>query len=285
MEGPPDSFFTDLSTIASDGYLSPTSESFGGNMTPYIRLKTVNGDTVNNDFVSALKIGKWLTLEVETIMTTGSPGTPPPGMDAEVTNYVSRYISAYIANGNAHPFNNATIFKPVSTEAEYMAWMFMYPSIEAGISDMASHISGSPTNTIYMVTPEPTAGDKIGSMDMKMVFTKSATGEIVLNVSCQSDGKPVAGTYSGSGTLQTPAGDMSTTLSMGFSTSGPPSSVTLVGTTETAPITTVRIYMNPTTMSATGEVFDSSGTLLGTIEGSSSGGKVYIGATSEAFTF
>ncbi|MDD4178595.1 MAG: hypothetical protein PHH14_00890 [Candidatus Margulisbacteria bacterium] len=253
-------------------------------MTPYMRLKTVGGTIVNNDFVSTKKIGKWLTLEVQTIMTTGSPGSPPPGMDAEISNYISRYITAYIAGSNVHPFSNTTIFKPASTEAEYMAWMFMYPSIEAGISQMAASIPGAPS-TIYMVTPEPTANDKIGSMDMKMVFSNSATGEVVLSVTCGSDGKPVAGTYSGSGTLQTPAGNMSTTLSMGFSASGPPSSVTLVGTTETAPITTVRIYMNPTTMSATGEVFDSSGTLLGTIEGSSSGGKVYIGGTSEAFTF
>ncbi|MFA4843871.1 MAG: hypothetical protein WC632_02840 [Candidatus Margulisiibacteriota bacterium] len=283
LGGPPASFFTSLTTgtASIDGYLSPTSESVGGNMTPYMRLKTVGGDIVNGAFLANKKIGKWLTLEVEDIMG-GTEGVIPNGMTVEVSSYVARYVAAYIAGANTHPFTNTTIFRPISTEADYMAWMFMYPSIEAGISTMAQFMPGAPSH-IYMITPEVTNLDKIGGMEMKMVFSKSATGEITISVNTGPEGRPVAGIYSGASTLTTPAGSLEATMSMNFTADGPPSWLRVVGTTEAAPKYTVIVNMNPATMTATGEVLDSSGTRIGTLEGSSTGGNVYIGGSKEAF--
>lgn len=278
--GPPASFF---SPISADGYMLATTESVGGNLTPYMRLKTAGGDVVNSTFLSSKSIAKFLTLEVSNIMGAGE-GQKAAGMDADIENYVARYVAAYIAGGNVHPFSNTTLFRAISTEADYMAWMFMFPSIEAGVSVMASHIPGGPSH-LYMVTPEATDSQKIGGMDMKMVFAKSATGEIVLSVSTNTNGKPVAGTYSGRGTLTTPSCSLETTLLITFSSDGPPSALKVVGTTETTPKYTVVVNMSPTTMTATGEVRNSTGTVIGTLEGTNAGGKVYAGGSSEAFSF
>lgn len=285
QSGPPDSFFVSLltGTASIDGYLSPTSESVGGNMTPYMRLKTKGGSLVNGAFLSNKKIAKMITVEVQAMMSAGEHQMPQ-GITAEVENYVSRYVTAY-KNSGVHPFNDQTIFRAVSTEADYMAWMFMYPgSMESGMSSMAQQYNPGAPSHVYTTTPEASTNDKIGAMEMKMVFSKSATGEIVLSVNTEPGGKPVTGTYSGTGTLTTPAGSMETTLSMGFSTDGPPTSVTLTGTTESTPAYTVKVYMCPMTMTATGEIF-SGGTRIGTLEGSPAGGRVYIGTSTEAFSF
>jgi hypothetical protein len=276
--GPPSSFF---SPVSADGYMSPTSESIGGNMTPYMRLLTKGGDVVNAAFLAAgnKKITKWLTLEVADIMGAGE-GNSPAGMSAEVQSLVTRYAQYYLTNGT-HPFNDSSFFRAISTEADYMAWMFMYPTIESSIS---RNLPGGVPH-LYMATPEVTASQKIGGMQMKMVFANTATGEITLIVSTETQGKPISGTYSGRGTLTTAIGSLETTLIMGFTTDGPPSSLKVIGTTETTPKYTVIINMSPTTMTATGEVLDSGGTRIGTLEGTPTGGRVYIGASSEAFSF
>jgi hypothetical protein len=285
--GPPASFFDPISV---DGYMLATTESVGGNMTPYIRLKTVGGVPVDRTFLASLKIAKWLTLEVQTIMNSGGSGRIPPGMTAEVISYAQRYVTAYIASSpiaanRTHPFSDATLFRIASTEADYMAWMFMYPSIEAGISQMALNITSEAPSHVYMVTPEATNSQKIGGMQMKMVFAKSATGEITIDTNTDPDGKPIVGTYSGKGTLTTPIGSMETTMLITFNSAGPPSALKVVGTTETTPKYTVVVNMSPTTMTATGEVRNSAGTVIGTLEGTSTGGKVYVGTSSEAFSF
>jgi len=272
--GPPDSFFTVDLLNSADGYLQPTTEAVRGNMTPYLKLYSKSGQGIYGAFLSGKTIAKFITVEVQSIFSS-SPGSPPPGITEEVSYYISRYLAAQ------DPFGDPTIFRQISTEADYLCWAFIFPSMEAGVN---SH-PGLPAH-VYFTTPEANDDFKIGSMECKMVFSKAATGELSLFLPTAPGGKPISGTYGGSGELATPAGSMKVTLFMTFSADGPPTSVTFLGTTEATPKCTVIVYMNPATMSATGEVFDSSGTKIGTLEGSAAGGgKVYIGATSEAFSF
>lgn len=276
---PPSGFFTENLLTSPDGYMRVTTEAAGGNMTPYLKLYTVGSDAIYGTFLNGKMIAKFITVEVQTLFSSG-PDTAPPGITEEVSYYISRYLTAYHALGDNHPFTDGTIFRQINTMADYLAWAFMFPSMEAGVN---SHMPPGPY--IYFVTPEVIASNKIGAMECKMVFSKNITGEVKVLISTEPEGKPVAGSYSGSGKLTTPRGTLEATITLTHSTSGPPTAVTIIGTTESTPAYTVLVYMNPATGTATGEVRDSSGTKIGTLEGSAAGGKVYIGSTSETFTF
>jgi hypothetical protein len=270
--GPPDTFFTyDLST-STDGWLSPvTREAMGGNMRPYMRLRTVGGDIIANAFLTGKKIADLSPCTVE-LMMNGTPGTPPVGINTGITSFVTKFVA-----DPADP----SLYINVRYMADYIAWAFMYPSMESG---MASHGHPLPAGA-HLTTPEAGANDKIGTMDMRMVFSSFATGEVIISVPTEPGGRPNSGTYSGFGTLEASGVRLNSTVTMQFGASGPPSGVTITGTDEITGNTVV-VSFYPATMTGSGTLYNSTGTLIGTFEGSSSGGIYYkAGGSAEAFTF
>ncbi|MBI5700774.1 hypothetical protein HZC34_02860 [Candidatus Saganbacteria bacterium] len=276
--GPPDSFFTPL---PADGYISPTTESLGGNMTPYIKLITVGGTTIDAAFLSGKKIAIIGTVDAKSILS-GSPGSMPAGFNAGLMSFMDNFEGTA---STQEAYASASIFHAITTEAEYLCWAFIFPSMESSIISAGGGAATS-MNGKHLITPEVTASNKIGSMAVKMVFSKTATGEIVVNVNTAPTGRPTSGTYSGSGKLTTAVATLDAVMSMVFGSSGPPTSVTIIATTESSPAITVSVSMNPSTGGLpSGSLFNSAGTLIGTLEATSSGGRVYIGNTSEAFSF
>jgi hypothetical protein len=270
-------------TASVDGYFSPiTTSVLGGNMSPYIRLNTVGGVVVKGTYLSGKKIADLSPCSVEAIFA-GSPTEKPAGIDTGITSFIANWMA--VTTGGTNPsagYSSSTLFTGLKYMSDYLCWAYIYPTMESGMAN----ISGWPASA-HITTPEAGTTDKIKSMDCKMVFANVVTGEIVVNIACETDGRPSVGTYSGTGKLTTPVATMDVTASLVFPTAGsPPSSVTLVGTNETAPLYTVIVEItDPAAGTGTGKILDSNGTQIATLEASASGGKVTVSGTSETFTF
>jgi len=134
--------------------------------------------------------------------------------------------------------------------------------------------------------------DKVGSMVSRLVFQNDLSGEISINMPCESlgDPKPAIGTYSGAGII---------TLPSGLGTVDATATITFVavGTTDVAPSTItisgsispgnnyMYTSMDPISQVGSGYISDEAGNQLGTFETTATGGIFYSGGTYESFTF
>jgi len=277
---PPPAFFTYDLTTSTDGYFAPSSTVLGGKMQPYIRLHTIGGSIVNGDYLTTTeggvkKIADLSPCTVEAIFA-GSPTVPPVGIVTGTQNFITNWLA-----------NPTTAYTSIKYMGDYLCWAYIYPTIEAKINASSHPL---PSALMHLTTPLAGNSDKIKSMDNKMVFSGIVTGEIMVNVPCEPDGRASLGTTSGTGKLLTPGSTMDVTTSLTFTTLGqPPSLVTVVATNETSPFYTTIVYVtSPTTGVGTGEIWDystSPGTLIGTLTSSPTGGSITVGATTETFTF
>ena len=147
----------------------------------------------------------------------------------------------------------------------------------------------SPPNGVHFATPEALAGDKLSSLEARMVFSNTATGEIVLDLPTSSEGggSPLLGTYSASGNLQTARGTLDATVSLTLigSTAGPTiSDIHITGRTTPEGY---RISCHTNVLGAgTGVISNEAGALIATMETTSLGGIIYpVGGTAESFSF
>jgi hypothetical protein len=267
---PPGLFTQDMTTgtTSADGYFTPLATPlFSGKLTPYIRFINRGGEVINGSFFSGKQLADLSPCTVESVFA-GGPSSPPYRIATGIQN-----------------FKNNQTYNSIKYMADYLAWAYIYPTMETSIR---SHFS-LPSN-IHLTSPQAVNTDKILAMDNKMVYSGLITGEIVVRVSCEVSGQASIGTYSGSGTLETPVGDMNVTTSLTFTVLGnPPSLVTVTATNETTPFYTTIVYVtSPTTGVGTGEIWDysvSPAVKIGTLSTTSSGGTVTVGATTETITF
>lgn len=290
MGNPPPAFFTQDMTASTDGYFNPLATPvLGGKMTPYIRLHNVSDEVIAGTFFSGKKIAIFPGCSVEAIFA-GGPTKAPEGIVAGVGSFLNTWMSTTSGGSNpAAGYASASLFAPITTMGDYLCWAYIYATMESVMTTKSYGGHPWPAGAT-ITTPEATDNDKIGSMDNKMVYSGPVSGEIVVNVPCERDGRAKIGTHSGSGTLITPVATMDVTTSLTFTALGdPPTLVTVVATNETAPLYTTIVYItSPTTGVGTGEIWDYSttpATLIGTLTSSATGGSVTIGATTETFTF
>jgi len=270
--GPPDSWFdTDLSA-STTGWVLATTESIGGNVTPYMRLFNKSGNLVTGSFLTSKQIANFSPATLTGIMTSG-PGAAPTGLVTGIGNFITKYHSGGISTD---------AYTSINTIAGYLAWAFIYPTMEASLVGVAPGW----TADIHTTTPQPTANDKIGSMEVKMVFTKttSATGEILMGMAVDSSGRPLDGTNTGTGVLYTPKNVMDVTQVMTF-VDNSPTTMTFTGVTRDTPKRTITLTVNPLNGSGTGKILDENGVEIGTITFTSAGGSLTMGGVTEAFTF
>lgn len=270
--GPPDIFFiTDMRT-SSDGWIRPTTQEVaGGKITPYMRMYDRAGSALWGSTFNPNNIRKVANLSPCTmrIIMSGGPGA---GMPTGLMQGIQSFT--YLATTDA-----STAYYAISTEGDYLGWAFVMATMEAGFRQ-DPHFA-LPAN-IHLSTPEAGALNKIGTMECKMVFGSGATGEVIVSVSVEEGGKPNNGSYSGTGSVTFGGVAHSTTITLTFS-NGNPSSMTITLTDPSGNVLT--LTGNPQTGIATGTLKDSAGNTIGTLEASSTGGKIYKGGTSEAFTF
>jgi hypothetical protein len=287
MGTPPPAFFTfDLTTI-TDGYFTPSGTELGGNMQPYIRLHTIGGDIVTGTYLSNKKIADLTPCSVEAIFA-GSPTVPPvglPGPTGGMANFVNNWIAA--SSGGSNPtgaYTSSTVYYPIKYMGDYLCWAYIYPTIEAKVN---AGTQPFPYPAMHLNTPEAVNNDKIASLDSKMVFSNTATGELVLNMTCLPDGRVAVGDYYGSGKIMTRVSTMDVTAGLHFDTAGePPYLVTFIGTNETDPLYTVVVNItSPEVGTGTGTIYDNTGAVVGTLTAAPGGGSVTIGGTTEVFTF
>ncbi len=262
---PPPGLFTQDMTASSDGYFRPLANTlFSGKLTPYIRFINRGGEKIDSSFFSGKAIANLSPCSVESVFA-GGPNQPPYGITTGITNFMS----------------NRT-YTSIKYMGDYLAWAYIYPTMEAAIR---SHYS-LPSN-VHLTSPEAVDTDKILAMDNKMVYSGQITGEIVVTVSCESDGRAKIGTYTGMGDLLTPVGTVDVTTMMTFTVLGdPPSFLKVIATNEASPFYTTIVYVtNPSTAIGTGEIFDDQGGRVGTLECDTTGGAVTVGETREAFDF
>lgn len=284
-DGPPDSFFT-VNLAAQEGddvYINVTGEAVSGNMTPYMRQLTAAGLPVNGAAIfSGKKIAKLGTFEVRD-MFGGSPGSGmPAGMAEGINTFTNEVMASLLAGQN--PYNSSECFQSITTLADYQVWVSNW----MGLNNFLSTFTGATGITIC--TPEPDlATEGVGSMEIKMVFSKNVTGEIAIRISTKSttDSGPLAGTYSGIGTLLVPEGTMETTLAMTFYGTNPASleGISLTGVT-TPDGFTISCNMDPFTGIGSGRISGEAGTSLATFEFTSSGGTFYpVGGTADSYSY
>jgi hypothetical protein len=258
-------------------------------MTPYIRLRTATGEVITGAYFTGKKIAIFPGCSVEAIFA-GSPTSAPVGIVTSVASFLNTWMSTTSGGSNpAAGYASSTLFAPITTMGDYLCWAYIYSTMESVMTTKSYGGHPWPAGA-KITTPEAGAEDKIGSMDNKMVFSDMVTGEIDISMDCHSDGRTKVGSYYGSGKLTTPVATMDVTSILTFTVAGdPPSLVTMVGTNETAPLYTTKIYItNPSTGVGTGEIWDysvSPATQIGTIITSATGGSVTVGATTETFTF
>jgi hypothetical protein len=267
---PPGLFTQDMTTgtASVDGYFTPLATPlFSGKLTPYIRFINRGGEVIKGPFFSGKQIANLAPCSVEAVFA-GGPGQPPVGIATGMQNFMT--------NQN---------YNSIKYMADYLAWAYIYPTMETAVR---SHFS-LPSN-VHLTSPQAVTTDKILAMDNKMVYSGVITGEIVVTVSCEADGRAKVGTWTGTGTLETPVGKTDITTGITFTTLGnPPTLVTVVATNETAPQYTTIVYVtSPQTGVGTGEIWDYSVTpavQIGTLTTSSTGGTITVGVTTETFTF
>ena len=271
MGTPPPAFFTFDLTTSTNGYFTPSGTELGGNMQPYIRLHTIGGNLVNGDYLTTTeggvkKIADLSPCSVEAIFA-GSPTVAPVGITEGMNNFMAKYLA-----------DPATAYTPIIYMGDYLCWAYIYPTMEA-----THPLPGG----VHLTTPLAGNPDKIASLDSKMVFSNTATGELVLNMTCLPDGRVAVGDYYGSGKIMTRVSTMDVTAGLHFDTAGePPYLVTFIGTNEAPPLYTVVVNItSPEVGTGTGTIYDNTGAVVGTLTAAPGGGSVTIGATTEIFTF
>ena len=270
---PPPAFFTYDMTTSTDGYFAPGGTALGGNMQPYIRLRTVGGDIVGGNYFTTTeggvkKIADLSPCSVEAVFA-GSPTQAPVGIVTGMNNFVTNYQA-----------NPTTAFTSIKYMGDYLCWAYIYPTMEAN----APHPLPSGA---HLTTPIAAANDKIAALENKMVFSNIASGEITMSLPTHPDGRVKAGTYTGSGKITTAVATMDVTNNLIFNKAGePPSSVTITATNESAPKYTVVITVSdPSTGTGTGKIYDETGAEIGSLKTTAGGGSATIDATTETFTF
>ena len=278
--GPPDSFNDNIltGTASLDGFVSAlTAGQSIGFITPYIRLKTRNGNIVAGSYLNGKKIAILGTVEV-TDMMNSSPGEDIPGMQAGIMSFIGLF-SAEVAALN-DPYANNQLFEQITTINEYMAWTSIWPTIEASLLDDPQLIV--PAN-INLTTPEAEINDQIGSMETKMVFANDG-GSIIFGIPWAVDGGPEDGSTSGTGNITIFGITMEAELGMTFSNKIP-TNLTIVGTIPANSNIVTVAMSDPTTGAGTGALI-SGETTIATIEVTSSGWTAYFAGgytTSESF--
>jgi len=267
--GPPSDFFTvniRTGSASADGYVQATTEAAGGNVVPYIRMYSQGGDLIAGTFLNNKKIA---SLEGVTLQDLMNQNVSNSQMQTAIQSFVGSFTA------EADPYNSSDLFVQINTYADYMAWAFIYPGF------------GNFTPGINFTTPETTSTNKIGSMECKMVFQNSISGNLVVTIPVSTEGQPLDGTASGGGTLTTSGSNPITieaTAAMLFA-DGDPSSITISGTTVPEG-NILSVTMDPNTGIGTGILSDESSVLLGTFEVTATGGTFYPadGSAAEDFT-
>ena len=157
--GPPTSFFTENMITGSaslDGFILASTDEVGGFITPYIRMFTQAGDLIAGSTLLNKKIA---SLEV-TLQQMMTGGVSEAATGYAITNFVT------VATQSANPYSDSSLFIDIATTGDYMGWAFMFPMMGA-------------YSPILLATPEATTGDKIGTMETKMVFGSGLSGEAV----------------------------------------------------------------------------------------------------------
>lgn len=269
--GPPDSFLTTDLSASTTGWVLGTTESVGGNVTPYIRLYTKGGTLVTGSFFTDKKIADLSPMTLAGLLSS-VPGTKPTGMDDGIVHFITDYLSGGVSTD---------AYVSINTLAGYIAWAFIYPTMDARLVSAPGWPAGAHTTT-----PQVTANDMIGSMECKMVFTKTAnaTGEVVIGMAVDTSGKPTDGNNTGTGVLYTPRTAMDVTIVLTVLNNSP-STMTFTGVTRETPKRTITLTVNPSTNSGSGKLYDENGVEIGTITFTAAGGSVTVGGVTEAFTF
>ena len=257
------------------------SKAVGSGMTPYMRMKTRGGDLVAEALLTGKKIAVLGTVEVSDFMQTS--GQSPAGLDAGVQQFISIWN---VLGGSPEAYDDSTCFKQqVRTMAEYMGWAFMYGMVQQGYeASMPSWPAGA-----TLTYPLADSNDLIGSMECKLVFSGTPSGEISITMTASEDGygAPKSGSYSGTSTLIIPEGTMLATATMLLEDTGNGpdlTSITITGTTSPDGNIVSTVMLPGGT--GTGTLKNSAGTQIGTIEFTSTGGTLYMDTgTSEAFTY
>ncbi len=269
--GPPNSFFTAnirTGSASVDGYVEGTSEAAGGNVVPYIRMYSQGGDLIAGTFLNNKKIATLEGVTVQAFMNQTAS-------QAQIQTAFQTFAISFLSSSD--PYNDDNLFTQINTYADYMAWAFIYPGMGAAVGQ-----------GVTFTTPEATTANKIGSMECKMVFQNNISGNLIVNIPVSTEGQPLDGTASGTGTLTTtgtPIITLEATASMLFA-NGDPSSITISGTTVPEG-NLLSVTMDPFTGIGTGILSDESSTTLGTFETTATGGTFYPadGSAAQDFAF
>lgn len=282
---PPSTFFTQNLAASTTGYLTMTDVG-GGNVTPSMRMYTKNGDVIKGTIISEKTLAKFGTVDVQA-MISGGEGIPIPGMMEGIQSFILG-VSSEVAQQKttAQIYANTTLYDhSLTTFAEYIAWVNIWPTIEVGQAQQLQPLG------VHFTNPQPTINDKIGSMECLMVFSKSATGEIAVLIGCDpsGDGKPVAGSYSGTGNLLIPNGTLEAAATLKFIPFGANDisieSVTIGGTLKPSNYT-LSITMNPISGTGTGIMSSEANVTIATMEVTALGGTIYFtSGQTEPFSF
>ncbi len=268
--GPPTSFFSvniRTGSASADGYVQGTSEAAGGNVVPYIRMYTQGGDLIAGTFLNNKKIATLEGVTVQDFMTQSAS-------QAQISTAIQTFATSFLASSD--PYNDDDLFFQINTYADYMSWAFIYPGMGAAVGQ-----------GVTFTTPEATTANKIGSMECKMVFQNSISGNLIVNIPVSTEGSPLDGAATGSGTLTTtgtPPITIEATAALTFA-DGEPTNITISGTTVPEG-NLLSVTMNANTGIGTGILSDESGTTLGTFESTATGGTFYPadGSAAEEFT-
>jgi hypothetical protein len=269
---PPESFFdVDLLTgpASIDGFVLATSEAAGGNVAPYVRYWTVGGDLVAEAYLKGKRIAVFTGITLRDIFLGNVSG-------ATWTTAIGTWAGTYGALIPNQYNPGSPLFTTVSNEVDYLAYAYIYPSVEATAG------GGLPAGA-HFTTIEAGATDKVATMECKLEFSNIATGEMSLNIPINTMGAPADGDATGTGTIYAAGYALDSSLLLGF-LSGQPTTVNF-NASVTPGDYVVDLTVNPLTGVGTGELYDDTGTLIGTMEVNATGGTVYVGGTSEAFTF
>ncbi|MFA5839820.1 MAG: hypothetical protein WC890_04090 [Candidatus Margulisiibacteriota bacterium] len=273
--GPPDAFFT---TLPSDGYMQMTTEAVGGNVVPYFCM-LIGGDIpVTPEVLVGKRIASFEGITLRDMFSSASS----EARNAAIQAWVVRFQTE--VSMEANPYRaDSPLFTTFDSLGGYSGWSYVY--------SMSEQSPGWPAGC-HLITPEVQTADKVASMVSRLVFQNDLSGEIQINIPCESlgDPKPAIGTYSGAGPITLPSGlgTVDAMASITFVAVGSmdvaPSTITISGS-----ITPGNNYMytsmDPIAQVGTGYISDEAGNQLGTFETTATGGIFYSGGTYESFTF
>jgi|GEM_PF-3107814 hypothetical protein len=282
FSGPPDGFFA---TLPSDGYVTLSAEAVGGNMVPKMALITNGGVKITPSALTNKRIASFESHGM-TVRQQMCNELTDEQRQAAIISWVNAYTAEVAALLDPYR-SSSTLYRNLVTLADYSAWSYMYPSMESGFATSPFWPAGC-----HIITPEVTQAEKVGSMECKMTFSGSVTGEITIILATDGSGdpKPMVGTYSSSANLLLPnRNTLEATASLSIVQSGAhdvaPSTITIAGITTPEGVR-VAISLNPITGTGTGVLSNEAGVRIATMEVNALGGTLYFDTGStESFTF